>query len=236
MSPLVGNRSRAAGTAVRRTKSGFRLLVAACLCLLPSLSPAAAIRAGVSHVEQEAPASAAQTAHTDSVGVLVAYYFHRTFRCETCILMEHYVRDVIDDDFAAETAQGRLRFKAFDYEDPANLDLVETYGLGDGPVLMLSKQCQGDELDHKELAAIWGRMEDPIGLLDLLRVEIAAALDTLGQGAQASLGEVPDGPGAAAAEPQSVTGGNAAAPPAESQTESSARRDDPSERATRGNP
>ena len=162
-------------------------------------------------MEQGAPAlaaQAAQVAYADSADVLVAYYFHRTLRCETCILMEQYVKDVIADEFAAEEAQGRLHFKAFDYEDPANLDLVEAYRLGDGPVLLLSKQRQGEELDHKELSAIWDRMEAPLGLLDLLRVEIAAALDTLGHSARV--------------------------PPAESQTESSARPEDPSGRATRG--
>lgn len=126
------------------------------------------------------------TVRCDSTEVLVARYFHRTFRCETCILMEQYVEDVISADFPEAHALGQLAFRTYDFEDPVNADLAEAYGLGDGPALILSKLCDGRELAHKALPSIWDLLDDPLWLSDMLREEIAAALDTLGRGARGS--------------------------------------------------
>ncbi len=191
-------------TARIRSSIVLPAITAACVCAgLLFCSPAARLAGAEEHAVQpdSTPSSdiavqpdytpssdiamqSDSTARCDSTEVLVARYFHRTFRCETCILMEQYAEDVITADFPEAHALGQLAFRTYDFEDPANVELVETYGLGDGPALILSKLCDGRELAHKALPSIWDLLDDPLWLSDLLREEIAAALDTLGQGAR----------------------------------------------------
>ncbi len=161
-----------------------------------------------------APAAAAAgdtTAPADSSNVLVAYYFHRSLRCDTCIRMERAIADVIAHDFARDRERGRLRLESVDYEEPAHLDLVEAYELGDGPALILSRQRDGRELAHEALPEIWDWVDDPIGLSELLHEELAAALDTLGRSAarpEQDVTEEPDVPAAATG----TAGGRQSAP------------------------
>ena len=98
-----------------------------------------------------APAAAERVAETDRV---VAYYFHRTIRCETCLRIEKQAHEVITNRFGAEVAMERLVFKPVNYEQPENAHFLEDYQLG-GPSLVLVRQKGGKDAERQVLGQTW---------------------------------------------------------------------------------
>ena len=98
-----------------------------------------------------APAAAERVAGTDRV---IAYYFHRTVRCETCLWIEKQAHEVITNRFGAEVAVERLVFKPVNYEKPENAHFLEDYQLG-GPSLVLVRQKGGKDVERQVLGQTW---------------------------------------------------------------------------------
>ncbi|MBM3316717.1 MAG: hypothetical protein FJY75_02585 [Candidatus Eisenbacteria bacterium] len=129
--------------------------------------------AGASTVAAE---GATPPAPADSL-VVSAYYFHRTFRCETCLRMEDVVAGILAADFAADLARGRLLWLPLDYEDDANAPLYAGFALEDGPALVLSRRNGRREADWFELKDIWEMMGRGEELEAYLRERIRRALE-----------------------------------------------------------
>jgi hypothetical protein len=84
-------------------------LLAAGLAVLVGCSDAPDQAKTVAEPPAVAPAAAERVAETERV---MAYYFHRTVRCETCLRIEKQAHEVITNRFTFEVAAERLAFKA----------------------------------------------------------------------------------------------------------------------------
>ena len=98
-------------------------------------------------------ASAVFAADSSSAKV-IAYYFHGSFRCPTCMNMEKYSREAIDSNFKDALASGRLEFKAVNVEDRGNEHFVDEYKLYT-KTLILSLVKDNKEVKSKNLDKIW---------------------------------------------------------------------------------
>ena len=87
-------------------------------------------------------------------GKVIAYYFHGTFRCYTCINMEKYSKEAIEASFKDALALGELEFKAVNVEERGNEHFVNDYQLYTKS-LILSLVKDGKEVKSKNLAKIW---------------------------------------------------------------------------------
>jgi len=86
--------------------------------------------------------------------VLVAYYFHGTLRCPTCLKMEKDAREAIQDAYQAEVASGRVRWQAVNYDEPANEHFVKDYGLVASSLVIVSGEAVASGVWRK-LDRIW---------------------------------------------------------------------------------
>lgn len=68
--------------------------------------------------------AAAQKAARDGVEVL---YFHGKQRCATCMAIEKYAREVVQQDFAAEAKSGKVRFRVVDITTPEGAKEAKAY-------------------------------------------------------------------------------------------------------------
>lgn len=85
---------------------------------------------------------------------VVAYYFYGIRRCPTCLKLEQYFKEVIENNFMSELASGKLEFKAINVEVKGNEHFVKDYQLYTKS-LVLSLVMSGKEVRSKNLAAIW---------------------------------------------------------------------------------
>ena len=60
---------------------------------------------------------------------LVVYYFHGNMRCATCGKFERLTREVVEDQFRQEVADGAVRLDVVNVDLPENGHFVEDFGL-----------------------------------------------------------------------------------------------------------
>lgn len=98
------------------------------------------------HAEDGAPAGQATK--------IVAYYFHGTARCPTCIKLESYAHEAIEDSFKDELKAGRIEWRVVNTDDAGNRHFVKDFSLDGKSVVLVA--VQGDrQLSWKNLDKIW---------------------------------------------------------------------------------
>lgn len=107
---------------------------------------------------------------------VIAYYFHGTVRCDTCLMIEQQAKAVIEQHFSAELAAQRLVFTSVNYELPENTHFLSDYKLP-CPSLVLVRQKEGKDKKWKLLGDTWQLVHDPIKLNSYVETEVAMFLN-----------------------------------------------------------
>lgn len=103
----------------------------------------------------------------------IAYYFHGSFRCPTCVKMEKYSREAVDSNFKDALASGKLEFKAVNVEEGGNEHFVNDYKLYT-KTLILSMTKDGKEIKSKNLDKIWELARNKQKFIDYVTSEVKA--------------------------------------------------------------
>ncbi|MCE1166366.1 MAG: nitrophenyl compound nitroreductase subunit ArsF family protein [Bacteroidetes bacterium] len=98
------------------------------------------------------------------------YYFHPTARCESCINIENFTKELIETKYSKSPA---MIYKAINIEDRENEHFRKDYGLKFSSVV-LSKTKNGKEEKFKLLDSIWSYSENKEGFLKYADFEIQA--------------------------------------------------------------
>jgi len=114
--------------------------------------------AGLMGAAEEPKVPAGKTAKGTNVQV-VAYYFHGTIRCETCLQIEKQAREAIERRFLVEMAEKRLVFKPVNYDKPENAHFLKDYKLP-CPSLVVVRQTGGKDETWTLLDKTWDHVED----------------------------------------------------------------------------
>ncbi|MDD5655329.1 MAG: nitrophenyl compound nitroreductase subunit ArsF family protein [Candidatus Omnitrophica bacterium] len=86
--------------------------------------------------------------------IVIAYYFHGTFRCPTCRKLEQYSKEAVETNFKGALSSGKLEFKVINVEDKNNGHYASEYQLYTKS-LILSLVKDGKEVKWKNLDKIW---------------------------------------------------------------------------------
>ena len=115
-----------------------------------------------------APAAAEQVAEVVQV---IAYYFHGTFRCETCLRIEKQAQELIKSRFATEVASEQLVFKPVNYDKPENAHFLKDYKLP-CPSLVLVRQKGDKDQEWKLLNKTWEHVENLVKFNEYVEGEV----------------------------------------------------------------
>jgi len=85
---------------------------------------------------------------------VVAYYFHGTFRCSSCLKIEQYSKEAIEKYFGNELKSGKLVFKAVNVEEKGYEHYINDYQLYTKS-LVLSLVKNGKETKSDNLVKVW---------------------------------------------------------------------------------
>lgn len=111
-------------------------------------------------VEENAAKSAIIAAETkETKRKLVAYYFHRTQRCRTCLAMEAYAEEALRAAFPEATEAGELEWQAVNTEEPANEHFVQDYQITSSSLVMVYFE-NGEQKEWKNLDEVWDLVGD----------------------------------------------------------------------------
>ncbi len=92
---------------------------------------------------------------------LIAYYFHRTQRCKTCLTIEAYAEDVLKDAFPEALKSGELEFRTVDLDEPANEHFVADYELAASSLVLVSFRA-GKQKEWRNLQRVWELVGDEL--------------------------------------------------------------------------
>ena len=88
---------------------------------------------------------------------VVAYYFHRTIRCQTCLTIESLARHDVLTELAAEVESGQLAWRVVDLEEHAHF--VEEFGL-EGSSLVIARYIDSEVTAWERLDRTWELYDD----------------------------------------------------------------------------
>jgi hypothetical protein len=119
------------------------------------------------------PVSTSQA--TETSRKYIAYYFHRTIRCPTCLSIEKQSREAIELAFHSELGAGALQWHAVNIEEPGNGHFERDFAL-DRQALVLV-ELEGEQVQrHKKLERVWELVDDPFGFQEYVVTEVALFL------------------------------------------------------------
>jgi hypothetical protein len=107
------------------------------------------------HAGEEEPSPAqTQPAHR-----VVAYYFHNTQRCTTCLKIERLAEEALREQFAPALERGALEWHTVNMEEAPNTHFVEDYGLVTSSVVLVD--LEGDwQRDWTLMGKVWDLVHD----------------------------------------------------------------------------
>jgi hypothetical protein len=106
--------------------------------------------------------------NTESGLSYTMYYFHPTARCESCINIENYTKELIETKYSKNP---EIKFIALNIEDTQNEHFRKDYNLKFSSVI-ISKQKDSKEEKYKNLDSIWTYSSDKDGFLKYMDSEI----------------------------------------------------------------
>ncbi len=104
---------------------------------------------------------------------VIALYFHRTERCDTCQTMGKYAEEAVKKGFAKEVKAGTVAFYYIDYQNRKNAAIKKGYKVTD-PALIVAKIVAGKVKEFKDLEEIWDKVDDKEAFLKYVRENVTA--------------------------------------------------------------
>lgn len=121
------------------------------------------------------PALAADVPDPAPAPEYVVYYFHGSFRCETCLKIEAWSKAAVHDSFAREMKAGNLAWRVVNVHEEANEHFAAEYKLA-GQALIVTEWQDGKVVRWENLEAVWDHLEAQQGFDDYVTGTIAAFL------------------------------------------------------------
>lgn len=102
---------------------------------------------------------------------VTVYYFHRTLRCPSCLQIEEWARQAVENAFSNDLAGGIIEWRTLNMELEENKRFVEEYQLK-SPALVLARHGNGDSGSWKDLEKVWEHLGDHASFSDYVKGEM----------------------------------------------------------------
>ncbi|MGB5107433.1 MAG: nitrophenyl compound nitroreductase subunit ArsF family protein [Candidatus Zixiibacteriota bacterium] len=106
---------------------------------------------------------------------VVAYYFHRTQRCPTCLRIEELAHEVVHQQFVPETSSGKLELRIINIENAGNEHFETDFDLVSQSIVLVNFK-DGKQTTWKNLDQIWELIGDEPSFTTYVAEEIRSAM------------------------------------------------------------
>jgi hypothetical protein len=106
---------------------------------------------------------------------VVAFYFHRTVRCHSCLQIEEWAKQAIEEHFSAELGGGLIEWRPINIDEPGNAHFEKDYELT-AQSLVLVRMRDGQPMDWKNLKSVWELLGDYGRFTEYVRTEVSSFL------------------------------------------------------------
>jgi len=143
-----------------------------------SRSAACAIFAAIALIAlyQSTPAIAAEKSATPPPHQVIACYFHRTVRCDTCKKISAYIDEAVRTGFAPQVKEGGVKMVMVDFQDEKNKKLTQAYKIT-GPTLIIMDVHDGEATAWKPALKVWSLVAKKDDFFKYVQTEIQNYMD-----------------------------------------------------------
>lgn len=85
---------------------------------------------------------------------VVVYYFHGDYRCQTCITIESYIKEAVEQYYATEVEEGSVQLKVINFDKKKNKAFIDKYKLFN-QAMIVSRYANDKEVEWKDCPKIW---------------------------------------------------------------------------------
>ncbi len=121
-------------------------------------------------------ASGAQATGQTASPKVIAYYFHTTYRCPSCMKIEAYSREAIESAFAKELKDGSVQWRVINVEQSANRHYINDYMLFSKSVILV-RMNNGKEKRWKNLPKVWQLLGNKGAFMRYVQDELRSYLE-----------------------------------------------------------
>ena len=107
---------------------------------------------------------------------LVAYYFHATQRCATCMAIESYSKEALQTKFGEQLKTGVIEWRAVDVQQPENRHFIRDYRLYTSS-LVLVKFNNGKKGEWRTLDKTWSLVRKKSDFFQYVQSNVATMLE-----------------------------------------------------------
>ena len=125
--------------------------------------------------EQHAPDTASTVSDRLADDCLLVYYFDMGKDCTTCLNLESYTLETLEEHFGEQLASGAVIWQVVDVDQPESEHFVTEFGLYTKSVVLV--RMEGSEpVTHENLSRIWELVYDKEAYMAYIRDQVSAAL------------------------------------------------------------
>ena len=106
---------------------------------------------------------------------VVAFYFHRTVRCQSCLAIEDISRQAIEAGFIDALGEGKLEWRPLNLDESENAHFEKDFELTTQS-LVLARIQGAKTIEWKNLKDVWKLLENPFALERYVHDEVAGYL------------------------------------------------------------
>jgi hypothetical protein len=115
----------------------------------------------------------------ETVGAkVVAYYFYGNARCVTCVNIEKYAKEAVEQYFAEELQNGKLGFKSLNVETTENRHYIQDYQLYSSSLVLASHE-DNEQIKWKNLHDVWTHVRNKEKFFQYVKEEIEQFLQEI---------------------------------------------------------
>ncbi len=104
-------------------------------------------------------------------GKIIVYYFHGTFRCPSCLQIEAWSFDAIQENFAHALEEEAMAWKTIDIDKPENRHFLEEYDIA-AQALIIVEMAGKKQKRYKKLEKVWEYLSDQQAFYNYVTDEI----------------------------------------------------------------
>lgn len=122
-----------------------------------------------------APQPAGDSSPVATSPEVVAFYFHRTIRCHSCLQIEEWAKQAIESRFAGEIAAGLVEWRPVNIQEVGNEHFEKDYELT-AQSLVIVRMKDGQPAGWKNLKSVWELLGDYVRFTEYVQTEVSSLL------------------------------------------------------------
>jgi hypothetical protein len=103
--------------------------------------------------------------------IIIVYYFHGTYRCPSCLRIEAWSLDAIQESFAQALEQGMIIWKTINFDKPENSHFIREYQVSTKSLIIVEMTGKKQKR-YENLEKVWEYLPDQQAFYEYVTKEV----------------------------------------------------------------